>query len=318
MKITVLYGGEGPEREVSLKSGAAVAAAFAEGGRRVAAVDLVHKEDLPAILKQELVEFAFIALHGGWGEDGALQATLEMIGVPFSGSGHASCAIAMDKTASKALFRMKGIPTPGGIEVVQGAGVREVMEDPGFTPLLERCGKLVVKPCCAGSTVGVSILEGTDRLTEALDDAFAINPRALVEEYIPGRELTVTISERDGVPYCLPIIEIQPVAGFYDYSSKYTPGMSEYLIPAPLSDATTKAVESASLDAYAALGCASYGRVDLRLDDEGCPYVLEVNTVPGMTASSLVPKAAAAAGLSFSDFLEEVVLSSIEARRGVQ
>ncbi len=318
MKITVLYGGEGPEREVSLKSGAAVTAAFAERGLEVTSVDLIRKEDLPAIIKQESIEFAFITLHGGWGEDGTLQAALGMSRTPFSGSGHSACALAMDKTASKALFGMKGIPTPEGIEVVRGTGVREVMGDPRFSLLLERSGKLVVKPCCSGSTVGVSILDGADQLSEALEDAFAINSRALVEEYIPGRELTVTISERDGVPRCLPVIEIQPVAGFYDYSSKYTPGMSELLIPAPLSNDIAGAVGRASINAYTALGCSSFGRVDLRLDEEGRPYVLEVNTVPGMTANSLVPKAAVAAGMSFGELLEEIVRSSLAINRGDQ
>ncbi len=316
MMITVLYGGEGPEREVSLRSGAAVTSAFAERGRDVTAADLRRKEDLFALLDEGSVEFAFIALHGGWGEDGTLQAALEMAGVPFSGSGHAACALAMDKTASKALFRWKGISVPKGIEVVRGRGVRDLLDDPHMPALLERSGKLVVKPCCSGSTVGVSILTGTDRLAEALEDAFRYDPRVLVEEYVAGRELTVTVYEKDGVPRCLPVIEIQPVTGFYDYSSKYTPGASEYLVPAPLSEFVLRRVESASLAAHAALGCAAYGRVDLRLDEDGFPSVLEVNTVPGMTATSLVPKAAAAAGISFGEFLEEVVESSLASRRG--
>ncbi|HPE65509.1 MAG TPA: D-alanine--D-alanine ligase [Synergistales bacterium] len=316
MMITVLYGGEGPEREVSLRSGAAVTSAFAERGRDVTGADLRRKEDLFALLDEGNVEFAFIALHGGWGEDGTLQAALEMAGVPFSGSGHAACALAMDKTASKALFRWKGISVPKGIEVARGSGARDVLDDPRFHPLLERSGKLVVKPCCSGSTVGVSILSGTDRLAEALEDAFRYDPRVLVEEYVSGRELTVTVYEKEGVPRCLPVIEIQPVTGFYDYSSKYTPGASEYLVPAPLSEFVLRRVEAASLAAHAALGCAAYSRVDLRLDEEGFPSVLEVNTVPGMTATSLVPKAAAAAGISFGEFLEEVVESSLAARRG--
>ncbi len=315
MMITVLYGGEGSEREVSLRSGAAVTSAFAERGREVVAVDLRRKEDFLPLLREENVEFAFIALHGGWGEDGTIQAALEMAGIPFSGSGHAACALAMDKTASKALFRWKGVSVPKGIEVERGSGVRAVLDNPHFPPLLERCGKIVVKPCCSGSTVGVSILSGTDTLAEALEEAFAYDPRVLVEEYVPGRELTVTVHEKNGAPRCLPVIEIQPVTGFYDYSSKYTPGASEYLVPAPLSEYALRRVEQASLAAHAALGCSSYSRVDLRLDEEGFPSVLEVNTVPGMTATSLVPKAASAAGISFGEFLEEVVETSLAARR---
>jgi len=311
MMITVLYGGEGPEREVSLRSGTAVVSALSERGREVVAADLRRKEDLFSLGGEEGIGFAFIALHGGWGEDGTLQAGLEMMGVPFSGSGHAACALAMDKTAGKALFRWKGVAVPKGIEVSKEKSVRELSGDARLSSLLERCGKLVVKPCCSGSTVGVSILEGTDRLAEALED-----PRVLVEEYIPGRELTVTVWEKDGIPSCLPVIEIQPVHGFYDYSAKYTPGASEYLVPAPLSEFVLRRVEKAALEAHNALGCTSYSRVDLRLDEDNFPVVLEVNTVPGMTATSLVPKAAAAAGISFGEFLEEVVESSVRRGKG--
>ncbi len=314
MKITVFFGGEGSEREVSLRSGAAVASALMERGHEVSAADLARREDLPAVLREDTVKFAFIALHGGWGEDGTIQAALEMAGIPYSGSGHSACALSMDKAAGKAVFRLKGIPVPDGIEVGNGTSARELLDDPHLPPLLERSGRLVVKPCNLGSTVGVSILAGTDQLAEALEEVFAVDSRALVEEYIPGRELTVTILERNSTPVCLPVIEIQPVTGFYDYSSKYTPGASEYLVPAPLSDAALRAVERACITAHSSLGCRSYSRVDLRLDEDGRPYVLEVNAVPGMTAGSLVPRAAAAAGMTFGEFLDEVILSSLAAR----
>lgn len=311
MKITVLYGGEGPEREVSLRSGAGVAAALSGRGHQVTAADLREKGDVFPLFSKDRPDCAFIALHGGWGEDGTLQACLDMMGVPFSGSGHAACALAMDKIASKGLFRWKGIPVPKGIEAVRGMEAKDVLADPRFPPLLERSGKIVVKPCCCGSTVGVSILEGTDRLAEALEDAFRFDPRIMVEEYIPGREITVTVMERAGKPLCLPAIEIHPVKGFYDYTSKYTPGECEYLVPAPVSGFALKRVEKASLEAYSSLGCSAYSRVDLRLADDGFPVVLEVNTAPGMTATSLVPKAAAAAGITFGEFLEEVIENSL-------
>lgn len=314
MKITVLSGGEGPEREVSLRSGIAVAEAFLGQGHEVETRDLKKKEDVIEVFagKKEDV-FAFIALHGGWGEDGTLQAALEILGVSFSGSGHAACALAMDKTASKTLFRRKGIAVPEGIEVERGCAA-STEDDLRIKTLLEGSGRLVVKPCCGGSTVGVSILEGGDRLPEALEDAFLFDPRVIVEEYIPGRELTVVVREQGNMDVCLPIIEIQPVKGFYDYTSKYIPGECEYLVPAPLSQSLRRRVEKASLEAHRALGCTGYSRVDLRLADDGFPVVLEVNTVPGMTATSLVPKAAAAAGMSFGQFLDGVILSSLKKR----
>ena len=314
MKITVLCGGEGPEREVSLRSGLAVSEALSGQGHEVEARDLTKKEDVFEVFADTGGDiFAFIALHGGWGEDGTLQAALEMRGVPFSGSGHAACALAMDKTASKALFRWKGIAVPKGIEVERGcADIAE--DDPRMKALLERSGRLVVKPCCCGSTVGVSILDGGDHLEEGMEEAFRFDPRVIVEEYIPGRELTVTVWDPGEGPRCLPVIEILPVRGFYDYNSKYTPGECEYRVPAPLPEFLRRRVEETSLEAHRALGCTGYSRVDLRLGDDGLPVVLEVNTVPGMTATSLVPKAAAAAGVSFGQFLDGVILSSLQKR----
>jgi len=315
MKIIVLCGGEGPEREVSLRSGAAVSAALEEQGHNTVMEDLHGKKDIFPLFSGGSDRFAFIALHGGWGEDGTLQAALEMMDVPFSGSGHSACALAMDKTASKALFRWKGIGVPRGIEVSRGTAAQDIMQNPGLPLILGKSGKLVVKPCCSGSTVGVSILEGTDMLGKALQDAFRFDPRVLVEEFIPGRELTVTVQEENGIPSCLPVIEIQPAKGFYDYTSKYTPGACEYIVPAPLSEFVRRRVENASLEAHAALGCRAYSRVDLRLGDDGSPVVLEVNTVPGMTATSLVPKAAASACVSFGSFLDRVVENSLRNSR---
>jgi len=310
MKIWVLCGGEGAEREVSLRSGAAVASALQERGYEAEPLDLRSRGDASAFIgKKE--GFAFIALHGGWGEDGTLQAALEMAGIPFSGSRHASCAFAMDKTAGKALFRWKGIPVPKGIEVSRCGAGEEQFSGTCLEDLLERSGKLVVKPCCSGSTVGVSILDGSRGLGDALEEAFRHDGRVLVEEYIPGREITVAVHERHGKPVCLPVIEIRPREGFYDYRSKYTPGGSEYHVPAPLEESVRKNVEQAALGAYDALGCRAYARVDLRLGDDGLPVVLELNTVPGMTATSLVPKAAEAAGISFGQFLGMVVENSL-------
>ncbi len=309
LKIWVLCGGEGDEREVSLNSGGAVAKALLEKGRDAELVDLRNRRDVRAFIERR-DGFAFIALHGGWGEDGRLQAALEMAELPFSGSRHGACALAMDKTASKVLFRDRGLPVPEGVEVRRPSKDRE-LTDFAVSKLLNRSGRLVVKPCRSGSTVGVSILDGARGLEGALEEALRHDERALVEEYIPGREITAAVFERQGETVCLPVIEIRPRGGFYDYGSKYTPGETEYIVPAPLPASVTAEVERVALGAYEALGCGAYARVDLRLDDEDRPFLLEVNTVPGMTATSLVPKAAAASGLSFGDFLVAVVEHSL-------
>jgi D-alanine-D-alanine ligase len=308
MKIWVLCGGEGDEREVSLRSGAAVALALAEKGYDAEYLDLKDKKDASAFIEKK-DGFAFIALHGGWGEDGRLQAALEMAGLPFSGSRHGACALAMDKTAGKAVFRDRGLPVPEGVEL-RRSGVLATPSGSIVSRLLGRSGKLVVKPCRSGSTVGVSIIDGAGSLDAALEEAFSHDDRALVEEYIPGREITVTVYERNGVPACLPVIEIRPREGFYDYGAKYTPGKTDYLAPAPLAGSVRAEIERVSLGAFLALGCRAYARVDLRLDGDR-PFLLEVNTVPGMTATSLVPKAASAAGMTFGEFLEAVVEGSL-------
>ncbi|MGI6783401.1 MAG: D-alanine--D-alanine ligase family protein [Aminivibrio sp.] len=308
MKIWVLCGGEGDEREVSLSSGEAVYEAFKERGRRVEKLDLRDRKDARAFIgKKE--GFAFIALHGGWGEDGRLQAALEMAEMPFSGSRCGACALAMDKAAAIAVFRDRGLPVPEGFEA-RRPGPGHAPAIPPVGSLLARSGRLVVKPCRSGSTVGVSIIDRAPMLEAALEEAFLHDDRALVEEYIPGREITVTVLERDGTPLCLPVTEICPGEGFYDYGAKYTPGRTDYITPAPMSGAVRAEVERIAIEAFRALGCGAYARVDMRLDGDR-PCLLEVNTVPGMTAMSLVPRAARAAGMTFGEFLEAVVERSL-------
>ncbi len=310
MKFWVLCGGEGGEREVSLNSGEAVAKALLEKDKDAELVDLRSRQEACSFIEERRDGFAFIALHGGWGEDGRLQAALEMAGLPFSGSRHGACALAMDKGASKALFRDRGLLAPEGVEVRRSSGVQRP-SDSVMAEILKRSGRLVVKPCRSGSSVGVSILEGDRGLEAALNKAFQHDERVLLEAYIPGREIAVTVWEGQEEAACMPAIEICPRGGLYDYSSKYTPGASEYLVPAPLSVSVFAEVEHAALGAYKALGCGAFARVDLRLDEEDRPFLLEVNTVPGMTSTSLVPKAAAAAGLSFGDFLIMVAERSL-------
>ncbi|MDE1170801.1 MAG: D-alanine--D-alanine ligase [Verrucomicrobium sp.] len=290
--VAVLKGGPSAEREVSLRTGAACAAALRERGYTVDEIDVAGRDfTLPAG-----VEFVFISLHGAFGEDGEVQAYLEKHGFPYSGSGVAASRLAIDKEASKEAFRRERIPTPEGVTVGRG--------DPA--PALQP--PLVVKPYCEGSSLGMSFVFEEKELAPALDKAFELGERAVVERYIKGRELTVSILGGEA----LPIVEIAPKEGFYDYTNKYTAGKTDYLCPAPLDAELTRRVQEISLRAHRALGCEVYSRVDIMLDADSNPYVLEVNTIPGMTATSLLPKAAAAAGIPFPELCERILLLSLQ------
>ena len=306
-RVAVLCGGEGAEREVSLRSGAAVCAALCEAGWCAEAVDLRSLEDVPS-LKGFVA--AFVAMHGAWGEDGRLQARLDAMGLPYTGSDPGACALAMDKWLSREAFQRAELALPKGVLLTSGAAnLKDVR-----TALGE---DVVVKPCCGGSTVGVSILKGVTQ--DGLDAAVELARReydgaVLIEEYIDGPELTAAVWERDGEAKALPIIEIAPHTGFYDYSNKYTSGATDYLVPAPLAPETAQRLSAAAEAAHRALGCRDYSRADFRLGRDGTPRILEVNTAPGMTATSLVPKAARAAGVEFSDFTVGLVRMAL--RRG--
>ncbi len=302
--VAVLFGGTSPEREVSLSSGPMVAQALREGGFDVTELRLDSAEEAFQALKAS-VEGYFVALHGGWGENGQIQSLLEMGGKVFTGPGSQACALAMDKWASKALFDLEGIPAPRGTIMRQST-----FQPQHLTKLeesLERCGALVVKPNDGGSTVATTIVQEKSQILPALELAWKEEDRALVETFIPGRELTVTVWDRGGVPEALPVVEILPNSEFYDYHAKYSDGGSRYESPAPLTEEQTAEVQSIAVAAYRALGCCSYARVDLRLTPEGCPFVLEVNTAPGMTSHSLTPMAAKTAGYSFPQFLKLVL-----------
>ena len=310
-EILVVSGGEGAEREVSLHSGHAVCEALRSRGASVRLVDVrSSREALKAA--QEAGACVFIALHGGWGEDGRLQALLESERCLYTGSGPRACMLAMDKWASKAVFRQSGIPVPDGIcapSAPGGGGLARSRE------LLSRAGKIVVKPRSCGSTVGFSIVTEESGLNEALALVSRFEEDAIIEEFIEGDELAVTILDVPEDVRALPPVMIRPKKGVYDYESKYTAGATEYLSPPPLPDALLHDIGDVALAAHRALGCAVYSRVDIRLDPRGNLKVLEVNTVPGMTATSLVPKAAAAASIAFGDLLGRIVDASVEVRK---
>jgi D-alanine-D-alanine ligase len=284
-KIAVLMGGPGSEREVSLASGAAVVKALASRGIAVVAVDVTGT----TLALPPGTDLVFNVIHGTFGEDGQLQEILDGLGVPYTGAGAASSRLAFDKTLAKAAFLRDRVPTPRSEIIDVSAGPQL----PSFAP------PFVVKPPREGSSVGVHIVRDPADAAAAIADAGRHSTDLLVEEFITGRELTVGILNDTA----LPIVHIAPRDGFYDMTNKYpwlTGGVgSDYYCPADLDAATTRLVQQAALAAHRALGIEIYSRVDVLLDEQNRPFVLEANTLPGMTETSLLPKAAAAAGISF-------------------
>lgn len=290
-RVAVILGGKSNEREVSLRTGRAVAEGLRRRGHEVEEVD-AGGDWIPRVQALR-PDAAFVALHGRWGEDGTVQGVLEILGIPYTGSGVLASAVAMDKVASKRMFEACGVPTPGWQVLGPGEAASALRIRP----------PLVAKPPRGGSTLGVGVARTPDEIPAALDAARSCEPEVLVEEFVEGRELTVGFLDRDA----LPVVEIVPESGFYDYESKYTPGRTRYLCPAPLEPGLEPRVVEVARMAYDALGCSGAARVDLRLDPAGRPWVLEVNTIPGMTPTSLLPKAAAAAGVGFDELVDRML-----------
>ncbi len=306
-KIGVVLGGPSAEREVSLNTGRAIVEALKEKKYDVVGIDLEPKRFVEQ-LRDNKVDVVFNAIHGLYGEDGRLQGALELLDIPYTGSGVLASAMAMDKGISKRLFESAGIPTPRYRLLHKQNGfddtlIQDIIDDFELP--------FVVKPSTQGSTIGLTIVQEPEELADALEKAFSYDKEVLVEEFIDGSELTVAILGGEH-PQALPVIEIVPYSGVYDYHSKYTKGATEYFVPARISESVSREVQDISLAAFAILGCSGVARVDVRLDPSDHPYVLEVNTIPGMTATSLVPKAAAAAGISFPDLCERILLMIAE------
>jgi len=296
-KIAVLMGGLSAEREVSLKSGAAVHQALLAQGYDSVAIDAGR--DLAAVLVREKVEAAFIALHGRYGEDGCVQGLLELLQIPYTGSGVLASALAMHKLYSKQTFTSAGILTAPFHHFRRGQQVR--LGDLSFGL------PLVVKPVQEGSSVGVSIVREKSQLEAALASAFRHDEEILVEQYIKGQEVQVGILDDRPIG----AIEIVPRNEFYDFEAKYTDGMAEHIFPARLEPALYQKAQQIGLAAHLALGCSGYSRVDLLVTESGAGYVLEVNTLPGMTALSLLPEIAAkGAGLPFEALVERIIESA--------
>jgi len=290
-KVAVLLGGPGSEREVSLRSGAAVARALRSFGAIVEEVDVKDSSfSLPSA-----VDLAYNMIHGTFGEDGQIQEILERRGVLYTGEGIAGSRLAFDKILSKRRFDEHGVPT-GRWHVITA----------GESPRFEL--PFVVKAPRQGSSVGVHIIKDSASLPAALEDCFRFGDDVVVEEFFPGRELTVGILG----DVALPVIEIVPRDGFYDYEHKYTKGASEYFVPAAIGKEATEAVQRTALSAKRALGLEIYSRVDVILASDGRLNVLEINTIPGMTETSLLPKAAAVAGLDFPSLCERIASLSLQ------
>jgi D-alanine-D-alanine ligase len=297
-------GGTSAERDVSLNTGKAVARALEAAGYDVLTYDFdpAGGNDVFGLITSQAVTRAgvvFIALHGGEGEDGRIQALLDLIGMPYTGSGVRASAVCMDKSISKVIFEQNDITTPGWAYLRDDdpnvESVRAAVADIGGLPV-------VVKPVDQGSTIGISIVRNAGELGGAIELAREYSRGIVLERYIEGRELSVPIVGDE----VFPIVEIKPKDGFYDYQRKYTRGMTDYICPAPVEESIRRRIEEDAFKAYRVLGCEGFGRVDLRLGDDGIPYFLEVNTIPGLTETSLVPMGAKARGMSFPELCDRI------------
>ncbi len=292
-RIGVLMGGCSSEKEISLKTGHAIAQALTAGGCQVVPIELqrhAEEEVLEAVTKNN-ISLVFIAMHGAFGEDGTLQAILEKKNIPFTGSDSRASRLAMNKGTTQQIMRQNGIDIPE-YRIIEdmSAGLDTLTNE------IHRC-PLVVKPAAEGSSVGITIIRHPSEVPLALEQALALGQQALLERYIPGREITVGLLGDQA----LTPIEIRPREGFFDFKAKYEKGRTEYLIPAPISGQATRAVQEVARRAFDLLGCRDFARADFILDEQDRPFFLEMNTIPGFTSTSLLPMAARQAGLSFED-----------------
>jgi len=337
LKIAVLMGGVSAERHVSLASGLGVLNALHERGHEVVAIDAATSRELEPgeidaqILPSESgesgpqaydiqkfsgfasraslegIDVVFVALHGTYGEDGTLQAVLDLAGIPYTGSGMLASALAMNKHVAKRIFRDEGIPTPRWRIVPRGGAipsVKEIARELGGFPV-------VVKPNDQGSTVGFTLAAAGGALPGAFEKARKHSAEVLFEEYIPGRELTVAVLDGKA----LPVVEVFAPGGLYDFEAKYVKGKSRYQVPADISAELESELKSYGERAYRVLGCSGVARVDFRVKPGGAIYCLEVNTIPGFTETSLVPMAAGAAGMGYGELVERLCLSALKGKR---
>lgn len=311
-RIGVLFGGISAEREVSLKSGKAVFNALDNKGYNVALLDI--QDNVCELLKKEKIEVAFLVLHGGWGEDGGIQGLLEVMNIPYTGSKVMASALAMDKEASKKMFLYHGLSVPQFVvlykDVFHPDNLKNKLE--GGISFIEQFVKFpmpwVVKPATEGSSVGVNIVKNPDQILDAVKIAFDYGNRIIVEKYTKGKEIQIGIlGDR-----ILGGVEVRPSLEFYSFEAKYTAGLTKYILPPEVDEKTYERLKLAGLKAHNALACEGASRVDLILDESNNIYVLEVNTIPGMTETSLLPKIAGLSGLDFTALVEEMLNNAIK------
>lgn len=329
LRIALILGGTSSERAVSKLSGQAMYKALIAMGCKPVVIDPamgIHQhKDINSYFSNDdnseisnanyiravnsklfdNIDIALLALHGKYGEDGIIQSLLELRGVKYTGSKVLASALAMDKIMSKILFQHYNVKTPKWVAIENHqndylSSVEKIKKELGFP--------CVVKPNDEGSTFGLTICQSQEELLEAFDLARRYSNRILAEEFIDGREITAAVLDHQ----VLPVLEIKPKHPVYDYDCKYTSGMSEYIVPAEIPEDVAKKIQSQTLDAHFALGCEIYSRADFRLTNDMIPYCLEVNTLPGMTSTSLVPKMAKAVGISFEELLEKIILLSLQ------
>jgi D-alanine-D-alanine ligase len=303
-KVAVLLGGKSTEREISLKTGKQIAIALAGKGYIVREVDAAGP--LVADLDAFHPDVVFIALHGKYGEDGTIQGLLEILGYPYTGSGVLSSAVGMDKVMTKKLLVAERISTPDYKVIHRSDLVKKSVAQLAAEAAERLDYPLVVKPSCQGSTIGITIPKNAKELEAAIDDALCYDDFALAEKFIDGMELTVSVLGTEELQ-TLPIIEIVSDTGFYDYKAKYDLGLSHHIIPARIPPEAATRVNELALRTYRALGCRQFARVDVMLSKDEVPYVLEANTIPGLTPTSLFPDAAKSAGISFEELVAGLV-----------
>ncbi|MGE5280275.1 MAG: D-alanine--D-alanine ligase family protein [Deltaproteobacteria bacterium] len=304
--VGVAMGGLSSEREVSLRSGRAVVDALRQAGWQALPleVDRETAEEVARLIDAASADVVFVAMHGGFGEDGRLQKVLTDLGVPFTGPAEKASRLAMDKAASRALFEKEGLCVPATRVIRRGRRMMSLLHDLRYP--------VVVKPACQGSSIGVTRVTAGGELSAAVMEAQRHDDIILVEEFIEGQEVTVSVL--DGA--ALPVVAVVPPRGFFDFRAKYEKGLTQYLVPAPLDAAVAARAQRDAVRAYDALGCRHLARVDMIIDVAGRPVILEVNTVPGFTETSLFPKAAQAAGMAFPVLCDTIVRMALNAGAG--
>ncbi|MCM8801217.1 MAG: D-alanine--D-alanine ligase [Candidatus Omnitrophica bacterium] len=291
-------GGPSSEREISLKSGKYVYESLRNLGLQVVAVDIQtnNSEEAIHLIKSNNLDCVFLALHGHFGEDGQIQQILDDLGIPYTGSGPLASRLAMDKVMSRKIFQSNGLNVPS-YKVLDRLNKNKAHQYEDLNP------PLVVKPATHGSSIGLSIVDDKDDLDKALDLAFSFDERIIIEEYIKGREMTIGILAEEA----LPVIEIIPKKRFFDFEAKYQPGMTEYVVPAQIEEEISERLKQTAYLAHQLLGCKDFSRVDMILSQQGVPFVLEINSIPGLTPTSLLPKAAKAKGIEFDQLCLKLI-----------